>query len=300
MSTLTLSKIKKIGCLSKGEQMFLDDIVFLSKQEGYCWASVSKLSERNEISERSVKRYVRKLVNLGLLTEKFIYGKNASHIIGRTLTVVAHKVWDLINFYTEQAKKKQEEKKNKYSMSAYVQQQREKKQQSASQTQTQVQTKTTDEEVEPQQAPVNPFEAGIPNEQRLEEVTGLAENETINVHTGEIVKIKPLSLVVEQAFTSVVGFKPTGDVKFEVEKLVAQFSADEVECVYDLAKKGTIEKPIPHLRSSLYSNSKDGSYKRWKAKKESQDKLDNLCEHAKVDDSYYDENWMYDDIYNYN
>lgn len=91
MATLTMKQIMDIEGISNNQRIFLNTVSFLSKKEGYCWASVSKLSELSKFSESTVKRFVKQLVELGILIEETIYGKNRSHILGRKLFIVVGK-----------------------------------------------------------------------------------------------------------------------------------------------------------------------------------------------------------------
>lgn len=88
MATLTMKQIMDIDGITNAERVFLNTVSFLSKKEGYCWASVPKLAELSKTSERTIQRYVKKLVKLGILVEEMVYGEKRTHIKGRKLFIV--------------------------------------------------------------------------------------------------------------------------------------------------------------------------------------------------------------------
>lgn len=156
MSTLTMNQIMNINGIENNERIILNTISFLSKKEGYCWAGVPKLAELSKVSERTVQRLVKKMVEKKILLEETIYGNHEKHIVGRKLTII----------YKPNSNTKKNEAPEQEPEQPNNEQPNQEQESNPNNEQSNQGESNQDQQPE---TPVNPFEVGIPDEQKLED-----------------------------------------------------------------------------------------------------------------------------------
>lgn len=73
-----LSKIKNDKNIPQGAKLLFAEILTLSKEKGYCWATNHYFSELYCVSKRTVTRWISVLCELGYVSEKFVLEEGKS------------------------------------------------------------------------------------------------------------------------------------------------------------------------------------------------------------------------------
>ena len=73
--------------LDSADKLLYGIILSYSQKEGYCYASNSHLSEMMNCSSRTLQRYIRNLINNGLIDRKVIYKNNSYEVQSRELHI---------------------------------------------------------------------------------------------------------------------------------------------------------------------------------------------------------------------
>ena len=73
--------------LDSSDKLLYGIILSYSQKEGYWYASNSHLSEMMNCSSRTLQRYIRNLINNGLIDRKVIYKNNSYEVQSRELHI---------------------------------------------------------------------------------------------------------------------------------------------------------------------------------------------------------------------
>ena len=80
-------KVLKNKNLDSADKLLYGIILSYSQKAGYCYASNAHLSEMINCTPRTLQRYIRNLINNGLIDRKVIYKRNSYEVESRELYI---------------------------------------------------------------------------------------------------------------------------------------------------------------------------------------------------------------------
>lgn len=73
--------------IDSADKLLYGIILSYSQKEGYCYASNAHLSEMMNCAPRTLQRYIRNLINSGLIDRNVIYKNNSHEVQSRELHI---------------------------------------------------------------------------------------------------------------------------------------------------------------------------------------------------------------------
>lgn len=236
MSTLAFKDFKYDTRLSPAEILLLDEIVGLSKKNGYCWASNETLGSKFNRKVKTIQEYVQKLKKLGYISVAVIRDHKSKEVLKReihingdkpkfeyhTVTIYkdGEKVVRIVPLKTNGNKTKRKTKAEKQAEAAIES------------------TNVVEEVIEPTET-IEDSKEEIKSDSVIikDEVTGL--------------EYKAPNMIVELKYKEKFGLK---GIK-KLADLQAKYGIDRILCVLDrCTKPESVDYPIAYIKKSIKQN----------------------------------------------